>query len=59
MFDAWDILLLIGLLLITAGIAFIYWPLALVFAGAAVVAIYVVREYANNVPVASDSEGEQ
>lgn len=42
--DPWDVLAIVGLALVLAGAAVIYWPLVLVLCGGAILAAYTVRE---------------
>jgi hypothetical protein len=38
-----DVLALVGVLLVAAGLLFIYWPIALLFVGGAAIAAGVLR----------------
>lgn len=42
--DPWDLLAVVGLLLVLIGAAAIYWPLALILGGGLLLAAYYVRE---------------
>lgn len=55
--DIWDIIGLFGTSLIVAGVACIYWPAGLICAGAAILVVYALREYANHVPDSRDNDG--
>lgn len=55
MYDTWDIIAVVGGLLIVAGVACIYWPAGLITSGVFLIAAYILREYASDVPEKSDS----
>jgi hypothetical protein len=42
--DSWDVVALVGLLLVLIGAAAIYWPLALILGGGLLLGAYYVRE---------------
>ena len=44
--DAWDGFGLLGVVGIVAGVGAIYWPAAMILAGAGIIAIYFLRERA-------------
>lgn len=54
--DFWDMLALLGLILVTAGIACIYYPAAFIFFGASLLAAYILREVYPDVPAKDKSE---
>lgn len=51
--DRWDGLALVGLVMVGAGLWFVYWPLALIVPGAGLVALGVLG--ARNSPVRKPS----
>lgn len=42
--DLWDVLAIVGLLLVLLGAAAIYWPLALILGGGLLLGAYYLRE---------------
>lgn len=40
--DRWDILALVGLVMVGVGLWFVYWPLALIVPGVALIALAVI-----------------
>lgn len=44
--DVWDVLGFAGCALVLAGLAAIYWPAALILAGAGLLGVYYLRERA-------------
>lgn len=55
--NVWDMLLFVGLACVVAGVAFIYWPLAIILFGLTCVSIAVLHEKGvNDVLEKSDSE---
>lgn len=46
--EVWDVIGLVGLVLLLVGLAAAYWPLALIFAGAVMVGGYAYRECATH-----------
>lgn len=45
--EVWDVVGLVGLVLLLVGLAAAYWPLALIFAGAVMLGGYAYREFAH------------
>lgn len=46
--EVWDVVGLVGLVLLLVGLAAAYWPLALIFAGAVMLGGYAYREFATH-----------
>lgn len=57
-FDPWDIMAVVGVLLVSGGAALIYPPAGLIVLGAFVLFAYYLHEL-TNVPVPGDSESER
>jgi hypothetical protein len=53
----WDILLIAGASLVVAGLAFIYWPAAMIVAGILLVALGVYGTWLEARPPAAPAEG--
>jgi hypothetical protein len=43
--DLWDVIAIVGLVLVLFGAAAIYWPLALILGGGLLLGAYCVREF--------------
>ena len=55
--NLWDMLLLVGVGCVVAGIAWIYWPVALIVFGLSCVTIAILHEKGSlNVPQESNSD---
>lgn len=46
--EVWDVVGLVGLVLLLVGLAAAYWPLALIVAGAVMLGGYAYREFATH-----------
>ena len=61
--DLWDVIAIVGLVLLLGGAAAVYWPLALIVGGSLLLGAYYLRERSLHAaqppaqPVAAESDG--